>query len=313
MSRLVAVLSDVHGNDSALQACLADATAEAERMKLPLFYWFLGDLVNGLPGTAACFEMLDRLGDALETILLGNHDLAQLLWWTDDAGRLRRYAERDAVRDEVLWRGYIKEESWIRLLEDDSFRLEAVRTEHAALWRRWVDAPCWSIAHRQASVAAAHGLVANVDPFHPASAMRGLLDDPPEVGLNRACDILQAGEPPGIRLLLTGHTHLPAVWLRREGRWETRSVGPGAHADFVYHSEPAPLPEAELCVVNVGSVGMQRDGVWPDRSAYLLLLVEGEGLRIAFRRPPYPLNRAITQYRGDGCPDHVLWRLEQGR
>ena len=69
-SELTAIVSDVHGNLHALQACLADASARGAG---PI--WCLGDIVGYGARPLECLQML-RERDAL--IIRGNHEQAVL-------------------------------------------------------------------------------------------------------------------------------------------------------------------------------------------------------------------------------------------
>lgn len=94
MTRL-AILSDIHGNQPAFEAVVADIRAHS-----PDAIYVLGDMINGCPWST---EVLDRLLELRWPMLLGNHDDAVLqlgtprmepryldkrryaaLWWTAD-------------------------------------------------------------------------------------------------------------------------------------------------------------------------------------------------------------------------------------
>jgi predicted phosphodiesterase len=67
---LVAVISDIHGNFPALEAVLADiGETGAEEI------WCLGDVVGYGASPTECTE---KVREACETVLVGNHDLAVL-------------------------------------------------------------------------------------------------------------------------------------------------------------------------------------------------------------------------------------------
>jgi diadenosine tetraphosphatase ApaH/serine/threonine PP2A family protein phosphatase len=66
----VAVISDVHGNETALRAVLADVEREA-----PDALWCLGDLVGYGPRPNECCALVAELADVC---LVGNHDLVAL-------------------------------------------------------------------------------------------------------------------------------------------------------------------------------------------------------------------------------------------
>jgi len=66
----VAVISDIHGNLHALEAVLADVTAEA-----PDEIWCLGDVVGYGPSPNECCA---RTREVSSLVLVGNHDLAAI-------------------------------------------------------------------------------------------------------------------------------------------------------------------------------------------------------------------------------------------
>ncbi|MEK9197162.1 metallophosphoesterase family protein [Ureibacillus sp. FSL E2-3493] len=65
MKHRIALLADVHGNTTALEAVVEDAVHEGVTD-----YWFLGDLIMPGPGTNELFEILDRL--KVTTYVKGN-------------------------------------------------------------------------------------------------------------------------------------------------------------------------------------------------------------------------------------------------
>jgi hypothetical protein len=317
MNKLVAVFSDVHGNHYALQACIDDACQQANKLQLPLSVWFLGDLINGYPGANQCFRLLDDLNFSLDVLLRGNHDLAQQLWWPEGYdSRPLPYEEIASVSARVRDSNYVREKMWINLLAFNAMTLNQLRETRPVLWQRWFNAPTWTLADAEHRIYAAHGLIAHEDPYHFSSACQGLLDEPVQIGLLRAYKYVRADKSSLPPILLVGHTHLPELYALKSGQWSRFSVGKKTienHANFFYNDDLKNLPETEFWVINVGSVGMQRNRVWPDRAAYLLLEIHSDSsIRLAFRRPRYPLEEALREYRQSGCHPDLLKRLEEG-
>lgn len=317
---ITAVLSDIHGNDFALLRCLEDAEQQATAQGAELRVWCLGDLANGPPGSHASLQMFEALGERLEEWLLGNHDLAQLLWWPEiGAAHLPIEAGgRERVRREAM--AFVKVESWLNLLADDVPWLESVRLFSPRLWQRWVLSPSWALSRALRGVFLAHGLVAEPNMRHPSNTVRGLFETALEDHLSRAARLLReySSEPP--RLLLTGHTHVPAAWQEEaEGSWQERSVGVGPEVRFpvVEQGEPmwVEMEEGSLWVLNVGSVGHQRtqQPELADSAVYLLLKQDDEHrLQVAYRRVRYDLAAALQEFEQRGCPRWLREQLQQG-
>ena len=84
----IALLSDIHSNLEALEACLAHATRQGAET-----FAFLGDLVGYGPDPAATLDRIMAFADKGAPVVLGNHD--QALW--DDAVPLNPVA-RQAIQ-----------------------------------------------------------------------------------------------------------------------------------------------------------------------------------------------------------------------
>ena len=68
---ILALLSDIHGNREALQACLIDAAARGAEQ-----YVFLGDLVGYGADPSYVVETVARFAAKGAIVVKGNHDLA---------------------------------------------------------------------------------------------------------------------------------------------------------------------------------------------------------------------------------------------
>jgi predicted phosphodiesterase len=100
-----------------------------------------------------------------------------------------------------------------------------------------------------------------------------LYEDRPE------SSVLRMLEPLGVDCLVMGHTHVPYH----------RVVG-GFH------------------VVNVGSVGKQKDG--DPRARYAL--IDFGGISVEFRRVSYPVEETVKALRESGLPEELVKILRDG-
>jgi hypothetical protein len=316
--RLFAAFSDAHGNHLALQHCVADAEEQADALGLPLYFWFLGDVANGLPGVGDCLLKLYEMGDYLREWLIGNHDLAQFQWWPDrHAAPLEVTPDNKSnVRQSVL--AYIKSENEIDLLIYDLVTLDRLRTDEPDLWQHWTTRPAWAESRDIPGVFIVHGLIVEEDTYHPANTIVGLLDVHIEQQLNHMMNILRRSPGDAPRLVLAGHTHLATVWeYTCEQHWKSYVVGNSEGADYRLDGTWYELNAESTWVVNVGSVGWQKDGKLRLRAAetviYALVRASEDGrLSIAFRSPTYDLQRAMTEYRQLGAPEWVIVRVSSG-
>ena len=84
----IAILSDIHSNLEALEACLAHANAR----QVDLFV-FLGDLVGYGADPVACLDRIETLAQQGALVVKGNHDEAALAGLCDDM----EFAAREAI------------------------------------------------------------------------------------------------------------------------------------------------------------------------------------------------------------------------
>jgi predicted phosphodiesterase len=100
------------------------------------------------------------------------------------------------------------------------------------------------------------------------------------------------------RLILFGHTHVPAVYSTTDAVTTPSDSEPEIR-----------LPKRGQLLVNVGSVGQPRDG--DPRAAYGLLDTDEEVLYL--RRVEYDVDGAQERIRKAGLPDWLAERLAVGR
>jgi diadenosine tetraphosphatase ApaH/serine/threonine PP2A family protein phosphatase len=193
----VAVISDVHGNEPALRAVLADVEREA-----PDAVWCLGDLVGYGPHPNECCAVVAERADVC---LVGNHDLVALgtadvdvrdfnpdaaaaaLWTREELSASARTfleslapaAEEDGVE---LYHASPRDPVWEYVLTDDA----------AAAAFRHTSAPVVLVGHSHValSLREEHGrVVGGLAPAGTEAALRGrLLLNPGSVGQPRDGD-----------------------------------------------------------------------------------------------------------------------------
>ncbi len=123
------ILSDIHANQVALEAVLAAADGEYERL------WFLGDLVGYGPNPNECVE---RLRELEPLALSGNHDWAVLdkldtEEFNDDARRLVNWTRRQLTGENLAYL-----ESWPPLHVAPPFTLAHASPRHP-VWEYILD------------------------------------------------------------------------------------------------------------------------------------------------------------------------------
>lgn len=105
----------------------------------------------------------------------------------------------------------------------------------------------------------------------------------------------------GARLIVCGHTHVPAVFYARAGHW------PVAFAPL--DNQPAPLIATRRHLVVAGSVGQPRDG---NPAACFALIDLGQGC-VTMRRVPYDAEATARKVLAAGLPARLAARLVSGR
>ena len=105
----------------------------------------------------------------------------------------------------------------------------------------------------------------------------------------------------GARLIVCGHTHVPAIFYARAGHW------PVAFAPL--DNQPAPLIATRRHLVVAGSVGQPRDG---NPAACFALIDLGQGC-VTMRRVPYDAEATARKVLAAGLPARLATRLVSGR
>ncbi|MGI8746901.1 MAG: metallophosphoesterase family protein [Deinococcus sp.] len=190
----LAVIADIHGNQDALDAVLADAREQgAERLYLN------GDVVNRGPDSVSCLQTVLALPpDWLAGCTLGNHDDLMLLW-ADPASGLPPEWRADPFWGATGW-------SARRLAE--AGLLGSLRDWPMALRRELGSLPTLVLAHGT--------------PEHYREAVGSFL--PP----GRAVELLDSS---GAGVLVASHIHRPMLWPMTDGRWLINTGAVGAPFD----------------------------------------------------------------------------------
>lgn len=105
----------------------------------------------------------------------------------------------------------------------------------------------------------------------------------------------------GARLIVCGHTHVPAMFYARAGR------PPVAFRPL--DDQPAPLIATRRHLVVAGSVGQPRDG----NPAACFALIDFERRRVTMRRVPYDAETTARKVLAVGLPPALATRLVSGR
>jgi predicted phosphodiesterase len=269
----IAVLADIHANAQALQAVLEDSLTQAVER-----YWFLGDAVGYGPEPDISLLWLKRHVH-MDDWVLGNHDamLANVLsadeWARVNhrprtAIQLNRETLAQHAEADRYWRGeFLRERIAPRVHSLDSADHVLVHGGQVDNFTRYVYP--WEL-----------------DFYIPAE-------------FNVLCQ--QGREHSRPRVQWYGHTHVPALIYARP-----KSQGDGLEYDVVKVLPGTNYPlEAELMLVNPGSVGQPRD-LCP-RAAYAVL--DTTARAVTFRRTPYEWQETAHLLRVRGYPDSLVARL----
>ncbi len=103
------------------------------------------------------------------------------------------------------------------------------------------------------------------------------------------------------RYCFCGHTHVPGVFVQPEGAGGWQFLAPSEIHDFWRF-------DGRKAIVNVGSVGQQRDGDW--RACYVTV----EGWDVTFHRVEYDVDATVAKIYALPELDNFLGdRLREGR
>ena len=276
-----AILSDIHGNIDALEAVLRDAEVQgAERIMV------LGDSINY---GAAAVQVIERIADVADTILLGNHEKAALMGdegMSGPAGAGLPWTTQQLAENEV-WQAMVQ---GVRFPAASQRIVDGVQLVHAS---------------------PRDPVLEYVWPGHSSYflAFNDQLD-------NRLAQILNARVE---QHCFCGHTHVPAILLPYSERRILKLLPYDRRLSFVGPRSVFFVPDTMLrvqglsltpAVINPGSVGQPRDG----RPEAAYALYDGDELR--FRRVTYDIAAAQAKIRAipidEGARDYLADRLGRG-
>lgn len=281
------LLSDVHANQPAFDAVLADAESEGiER-------WVCcGDTVGYGSWPVECLDRLRHLPGMDQGSVMGNHDAMLLglspfsrpgdLAWNEPTARW-------FLRD-LRQRGYVAGHSATaigKVLKDHAERLRARRD-----LLDWLRTRPVGRLEVHPGVSVCHGGSWKVS-WGPLSAYVR--------SSNEAMLEYQAAPFEGI--LVLGHSHEQAFWSRAMGgRWQARPPLGGGR-----DQASLSLPDTP-CIVNPGSVGQARNG--DPRAAWAWIDLGSR--RIHYRLVAYDVEATARQMKKRGSPRRLVERLRLG-
>ena len=243
------VLTDIHANLEALDACLADATGRGYDRAL-----VLGDLVGYGADPNAVIANIQGLNPV--AIVRGNHDKVA-------CGLEPAEGFNPVAKAAVQW------------------TFEVLTPAH----REWLASLPQGPTTVDDVIEICHG-----SPFDEDSYIFDELD---------AAHALKTS----VRALcLFGHTHCPAVFELREGKFKSLGASGGAEIHVR-------LREAAKYLVNPGSVGQPRDG--DPRAAYAI--ADTAARRVDLFRVGYAVEDAQAKLVKTGLPEVLAQRLGVGR
>ena len=134
------------------------------------------------------------------------------------------------------------------------------------------------------------------------TVVHGSMHMPEQFGyVTSAVDALESLEHQETRLCFVGHSHVPAIYLRRDENPRDIHVVPHSEAEVSYRG-------FERVLMNVGSVGQPRDE--DPRAAYGFV---DTSLEIAsIRRVSYDIESVQAKIRASGLPEVLANRLSLG-
>ena len=101
------------------------------------------------------------------------------------------------------------------------------------------------------------------------------------------------------KLCFCGHTHAPVIWMKP----------PGSPVKMIRSGTGRDLDDESRYLVNVGSVGQNRDG--DPRACYVVF--DTDARKLTYRRVTYPVEKAQQAVRDAGLPEILAVRLQLGR
>lgn len=316
MTKIV-IISDIHGNQPALEAVCEDYC-----MEMVDDVWFLGDLFDPGPYPVQVYSILTHTAKR-SVWLAGNHDLAMS-------------AFLDSVPNLT---GGTKLEDLKRCLHDmHPVYQQAQEIARKSIQDNFIIKASANLTHQYLlnglGIHVAHGLP-HPDRFEAAT---GYISEraPQKAGLpneNSLLSLRMKLNQPG-QVWILGHTHFQTAWayVSNQAKWveliqdfgqrlngEMTKTGPPKsqrnqkHFYKTFEFDFAKAGEDSLVILNPGSVGLPRDGSYfPEYgylAKYMVLTVEGTCVRGEFRAVLYPGNRVIDAWKSGGYPERLAAML----
>jgi predicted phosphodiesterase len=288
----VAILSDIHGNASALRAVLA----EVEKQKVD-HLWCLGDVLGYGPLPISCINLLDEWRPPVW--LMGNHDLTVLLM------RENSVENNEVIRQ--LMPG--QDERWIAEWHAAQLEvgLSSERIQQLGQINTWQQVPGLS------KVYVAHGAILSED----SQAVENI------AGENSYCTAYGAGRYLTIKmaeklesgslphLVIVGHTHVPTVGQVHS--WGEVPQWDWHEGQALQFNQPEPIHLQNLdnqpVILCPGSVGQPRGVAQDERAAYAIL--DTKAGHVWFRRVPY--SQGEVQAAMTPMPDLLSAKIKKER
>jgi diadenosine tetraphosphatase ApaH/serine/threonine PP2A family protein phosphatase len=339
-----AILSDIHGNDDALQAVLADINAFINEQRAPLdAIWCLGDIVGYGPEPSACVR---RVREYCDACIAGNHDWAALgkidledfsdvaaesAEWTgaqlstEERIYLRSLPETTTLGDFTLAHGSPLNPIWEYLTSSDlaapSFDAFTTRfclvghthlptiflypTAEAELPTFRGSSPGWRA--EPTPTAPARGDAASM------AKMASVASAASAASVTSVSNVAAAGRYDLVVMETDGETDARNPTL--SARKLAATLAPAAPDEPMRlrceHVTPVPglwvLPHGYRAIVNPGSVGQPRDG--DPRASYLIY---DDEIGFEFRRVAYDITNTQRKMRASGLSPRMARRLAHG-
>jgi predicted phosphodiesterase len=293
-SRKIAVLSDIHANQMALEAVLADFEDDCK-------VWFLGDLFDPGPSPWESYKLLSNLQP--EIWLAGNHDKS--MWW------LANSTLQDGCKScyDGLIDLYKQTAEKLAKVIPDSL-IENAANRHTQLVET---------KYKPLNIHVAHGFP-SVDDTKACQVYDFDLA-PGKVGKHVVTEQRAAiKEEQLCQLWIMGHSHRQTGWLYSEitGNWAEwvpgfgQTLSGGERFNQPKDRNPCTLCKAEIdlqpdsgnwLMLNPGSVGFPRDGIYNKEynfhiAKYMRLTLNETHLEVDFRAVPYEFGlEALEQWR----------------
>jgi len=322
-----AVLSDIHGNDDALQAVLADINAFINEQRAPLdAIWCLGDIVGYGPEPSVCIR---RVREYCDVSIAGNHDWAAL-------GKLDLEDFSDVAAESAEWTGAqlsTEERIFLRSLPETTILGDFTLAHGSPLNPIWeyltssdLAAPSFdAFSTRFCLVGHTHlptiflyptaeaelptfrgsspGWRTEATPVAPARGNAAAVASAAASAVGSRYDPLAAEDDTDVRNPTLSARKLAATLAPAPSDEPTRLR--------CEHVTPVPglwvLPHGYRAIINPGSVGQPRDG--DPRASYLIY---DDEIGFEFRRVAYDITNTQRKMRANGLSPRMARRLAHG-